>query len=201
MKLTEYIGSQFGNPRGVIGKICCLCMNIINQAMYDGVAKTLCLKESSKVLDIGYGNGYLINKIYKNNHCYIDGIDISEDMKVKASKINERGIKAGKIQLEIGNCCKMPYEQFRFDVVTSINTIYFWPDTKKGLAEIYRVLKEGGVFKNAIYSKTWLERLAYTKKGFKLFEVEEIEDMAKSVGFSKVEILVIKNGFIISCYK
>ena len=30
-KFTEYIGSQFGNPRGVIGKVCCILMNIINK--------------------------------------------------------------------------------------------------------------------------------------------------------------------------
>ena len=29
-KFTDYIGSQFGNPRGIIGKICCIIMNIIN---------------------------------------------------------------------------------------------------------------------------------------------------------------------------
>jgi hypothetical protein len=27
--LTEYIGSQFGNPRGIIGKICCICNAVI----------------------------------------------------------------------------------------------------------------------------------------------------------------------------
>lgn len=31
---SEYIGSQFGNPRGIIGKCCCLIMNMINRAMY-----------------------------------------------------------------------------------------------------------------------------------------------------------------------
>ena len=33
-KFSEYIGSQFGNPRGLIGKICCIGMNIINKPMY-----------------------------------------------------------------------------------------------------------------------------------------------------------------------
>ena len=29
-KLTDYIGSQFGNPRGFVGMCCCKIMNIIN---------------------------------------------------------------------------------------------------------------------------------------------------------------------------
>lgn len=33
-KISEYIGSQCGNPRGFVGKVCCLIMNIINNSMY-----------------------------------------------------------------------------------------------------------------------------------------------------------------------
>ena len=28
-KFTEYIGSQFGNPHGFVGRICCVIMNVI----------------------------------------------------------------------------------------------------------------------------------------------------------------------------
>lgn len=59
MKLTEYIGSQFRNPQGIIGKICCVIMNVINQKMYtkvsDMVLKNFCID----ILDVGFGNGYL----------------------------------------------------------------------------------------------------------------------------------------------
>ncbi|MBP3916587.1 MAG: methyltransferase domain-containing protein [Clostridium sp.] len=48
--------------------------------------------------------------------------------------------------LSIGYCCNLLYDDDFFDVVTTINTIYFWNDTKKGLEEIYRVLKGDGVF-------------------------------------------------------
>jgi hypothetical protein len=50
--LTEYIGSQFGNPRGIIGKICCICMNIINKKLYIKVSDTV--KE----------NGIFVNAVY-----------------------------------------------------------------------------------------------------------------------------------------
>ncbi|WP_363253908.1 methyltransferase domain-containing protein [Clostridium sp.] len=46
----------------------------------------------------------------------------------------------------MGYCCNLLYDDDFFDVVTTINTIYFWNDTKKGLEEIYRVLKGDGVF-------------------------------------------------------
>ncbi len=201
MKFTEYIGSQFGHPRGVVGKLVCLIMNIINKHMYQGIVEEVNLQNTSRMLDIGYGNGYLVNKLYKRYRCYIEGIDISEDMRLRAFKRNKKGVEAGRIHLTVGDCCKMKYGKDTLDVVTSVNTIYFWQNTNKGFGEIYRVLKKDGVFINAVYSKEWLERLAYTKKGFKLFELEEMEQMAREVGFVKIEVKKIKHGYIIKYYK
>lgn len=70
-KFSEYIGSQFGNPRGFVGKVCCLIMNVINNAMYKKAVSLLDLSQDEKVLDIGYGNGYLLECIYKKkSHIY-----------------------------------------------------------------------------------------------------------------------------------
>ena len=78
-RFSEYIGSQFGNPRGIIGKICCIGMNIINQPMYRNTVAVMNPDNEDKILDIGYGNGFLLREIYKKKHVYMYGIDISED--------------------------------------------------------------------------------------------------------------------------
>ena len=56
-KFTEYIGRQFGDPHGFVGKICCIIMNVINKRMYLKVVDEVTVKDGEKVLDIGYGNG------------------------------------------------------------------------------------------------------------------------------------------------
>ena len=48
-KFTEYIGSQFGNPRGFVGSVCCLIMNTINKKMY---RKTVELMQQSGLTHI-----------------------------------------------------------------------------------------------------------------------------------------------------
>lgn len=193
-RFSEYIGSQFGNPRGAIGKLCCIIMNKINKAMYESIVTNIKLYSHSTLLDIGYGNGYLIQKIYKKFGSNIVGIDISEDMKNIASKRNSEGIAINKIQLLLGNCCELNFDNNTFEAVTSVNTIYFWNDTEKGLSEIYNVLKSGGIFYNAVYSKKWLQKLSYTKKGFKLFNNEDLISLGKKVGFSEISIKDISNG-------
>jgi hypothetical protein len=59
MKLPDYIGSQFGAPRGLVGRLCCVIMNMVNQKLYRKVADAVCKHPGRTVLDVGVGNGYL----------------------------------------------------------------------------------------------------------------------------------------------
>lgn len=193
-KFTEYIGSQFGNPRGVIGKVCCILMNIINKEMYKRTVSLISISSNANSLDIGYGNGYFLKQLYKTHRPNMYGIDISEDSQKQASKRNSLADSKGKLHLTVGDCCDLPYDNNYFDVVTSINTIYFWNDTVKGLSEINRVLKPGGSFFNVVYTKEWLQKLSYTKKGFKFFEKNDFLSMGKQAGFSDITIQeIVKN--------
>ena len=203
MKFTEYIGSQFGNPHGIIGIFCCAVMNLINRAQYRGALDSLRCSHESRVLDIGFGNGHLIQRIFNRYHCYIDGIDISPDMVHAALKRNKKGVDSGKIQLQLGNCLFFPYKANTFDQAVTVNTIYFWESIEKGLSEIFRVLKPGGSFINAVYSKDFLAGLSYSRKGFTLLEAEEIKAASLAAGFSSVVCKQLKHGrcFIIICTK
>ena len=74
---SEYIGSQFGNPRGFAGQICCVVMNVINRKMYKKTVALINAKSDDKVMDIGYcgrlftayGNK---KRKYCSHRCYIE---------------------------------------------------------------------------------------------------------------------------------
>ena len=84
-----------------------------------------------------------------------------------------------------------------------VNTIYFWSDTVKGLSEIKRVLRDKGIFYNAVYTRDWMRKTSYTQEGFKLFDKEEYVEMAKAAGFKDVKIVDIIAGtnFLVICKK
>lgn len=185
-KFGDYWASQCGNPRGIIGRIMTWAMNRANKVMYHGIIENVKPSQEMKILDVGFGNGYLEKLIYKEAECSIYGIDISEDMVETASENNKKGIANGDIHLSIGDCCNLTFENNTFDVVTTMNTIYFWSDTIQGLQEIHRVLKDGGVFYNAVLTKESLDKVFYTKNGFKKFEKEEYIEMGKQVGFKNI---------------
>lgn len=191
-KLNDYIGSQFGNPHGIIGFFCCKCMNIINQQMYKKTVSILSLNKKQKLLDIGYGNGYLLHLADKAFGCNLYGIDISEDMKTLATKRNKKAAKENRLNLEVGDCCKLNFPDNTFDAVSSINTVYFWSDTVKGLSEIRRCLLPGGSFVNAVYTKEWLTHTRMAEKGFKKFDPEDLVELGKQAGFTDITVSEIK---------
>lgn len=201
-KFSDYIASQCGNPRGAVGKIMTWAMNRANGFMYNGIVKNLNLSKKTKVLDIGFGNGYLESLIYKKAKCSVYGIDISEDMLKSASERNRQGIQNGDIHLSVGDCCDLEFDDNSFDIVTTMNTIYFWNDTIQGMQEIYRVLNDTGVFYNAVLTKKGLDKMFYTKNGFKKFEKKEYARIGKQAGFRKISCTKLgKYGLLIKYEK
>ena len=91
-------------------------------------------------------------------------------MIVSATKRNKKAVEQGRVVLSLGDCCNLDFQNEMFHAVTSVNTIYFWSDTVKGLTEINRVLKDRGIFVSAVYSQEWLKKLSYTKKVLNSFQ-------------------------------
>lgn len=149
----------------------------------------------TRILDVGFGNGYLETLIIQKSRCFITGIDISEDMVSKAAAANRRYVASGNMKFQLGDCCDLSFKDKSFDVVTTMNTIYFWSDTAKGMAEISRVLKDGGIFYNAVISKENLDKYFYTKNGFKKFTKDEYIELGKKAGFQRIRIKILGNNY------
>ena len=197
-KINRYIAAQCGKPQGIIGALITTMQNIVNAAMYRKAVSLVDVSANDKVLDIGYGNGHLLKKIYRKNHADLYGIDISDDARAMALRRNTEARKAGKLHLRIGDCCNLPYRDDTFSAVTSINTIYFWSDTLRGLTEIRRTLKTGKSFYNILYTKDYLDKVQYTQTGFKKFEPKQLASLGKQAGFRKVSVKRIsKNAFAV----
>lgn len=193
-RLSKYISSQFKNPKGIGGIIITIVQNVFNKQLYKSTVSVVNINAGEKLLDIGYGNGYLLELLYKKQSVDMYGIDISDDAKDMAVKKNKKAANAGQLHLSVGDCCDLPYETDTFDAVTSINTVYFWSDTVKGLSEIKRTLKIGKSFYNVLFTKAYLDTIKYTQIGYKKFQPEELIDCGKKAGFENIEIKEIVKG-------
>lgn len=98
------------------------------------------------VLDIATGTGDLAIALAQTKASRIIGLDISEGMlAVGKKKIAAQGLSE-KIEMVQADSEAIPYDNNSFDAVTVAFGVRNFEHLKKGLAEIYRVLKPGGVF-------------------------------------------------------
>ena len=189
MSFKEYWGGQFGNPTGVGGKIVTFLMNRMNRAMYKVLLQEV--RNNTKVLDIGFGNGYMLKRLLKVSGSSFYGIDISSDMVRTVIRKNKKSIEKNRLNVSKSSVDSIPFEE-SFGQVYTINTIYFWDDLLTGFKEIFNRLESGGEFLNVCYTKRWLDKLSYTKN-YKKYEEEEILKVIKQAGFT-AEIVPIKKG-------
>ena len=187
------MAKNFRNPNGFGGKISTKIMNIINQKQYKAILENINLEPNNTILDIGFGNGYLIKKLFKKNTSInVYGIEISEDMVKTATKRNKQSINNGKLKLSLENINRTLFDNNIFDKICTINTFYFWDDYGECFSEIKRILKPDGIFLNAIYSKDFLDKIVYSKYGFNKYTINEVENITKNNGMEIIKTIEIK---------
>jgi ubiquinone/menaquinone biosynthesis C-methylase UbiE len=190
--IYKYISGQFGMPTGFGGRVSTFIMNCMNRKLYRAVINNLGICETDTVLEIGFGNGYLIRMLANRRLQKLYGIEISPDMLNIAARKNRKMIDREKIRLKLADVVDLPFGHSSFDRVYTVNTVYFWSDIGKGLSEIKRVLKPGGTFLNVIYLKEYLDRLPITRYGFTKFTVEQIIRATTESGLKTVSIVEIE---------
>ena len=102
--------------------------------------------KNGQILDVAAGTGdwtiTLAQELGDNGH--VTGFDLSPEMlAVAREKVVEAGVSYW-VTLTQGDAMNLPYADDTFDLVTIGFGLRNLPDTEKGLAELYRVLKPGG---------------------------------------------------------
>lgn len=190
--VTSFIGSQFSNPRGVAGVISTYFMNLLNRKQYQIVQKIFCNQKPNYVLDIGFGNGYLLKILARRREASFFGIETSKDMLQQALKHNKKLVYKKNMHLGQGDVKNMKFKDEMFDFIYTINTVYFWENFEKSYVEIYRTLKKGGIFANVFYTKQWLDKIQYTKYHFLKYSQEELFYKVRKMKFSKIKLIELK---------
>ena len=193
MGLNKYIAKQFANPTGLGGTIISRIMNSQNRWMYHETIRLLSLVDSDSVLDIGCGNGYMMNMLARRYACDFTGIDISDSAIKDALRRNRAFVKSGRMTLLCQNASAMSFPDSIFSKVYTVNTVYFWENLTKTIAEARRVLRPGGIIINALYTNETLARFAHTRFGYKQYTTEELTQVGEDLGLS-VDVIPILGG-------
>ena len=163
-----------------------------------------------QILDIATGTGDLAIMLSQLHPDKIIGLDISEGMlSVGKEKIAKANLSE-MIEMIVGDSENMPFEDAAFDAITVSFGVRNFANLDKGLQEINRVLKPGGIL---VILETSVPRKFPYKQGYhfhtsvilpiigKLFSKDKVaysylSESANSFPFGeKFNNILLKNGF------
>ena len=96
-------------------------------------------------LDIGTGPGFVGIELAKLTALEMYFIDDSQTALDKAEKNVFNSGLDNKVHFTKADVCSLPFDDGFADLVVSRGSLWFWQDQVKGLQQIHRVLKTGGI--------------------------------------------------------
>jgi len=99
----------------------------------------------STILDIATGTGDFAISATKYTNATITGIDISQGMlDVGVEKITKQGL-TDRIKLQLADSENLPFQDNSYDAITAGFGVRNFENLNKGLTEMHRTLKSGGI--------------------------------------------------------
>jgi SAM-dependent methyltransferase len=152
--LISWLFRQVRKPSGPLGKRVVRAMNLGHSAMTDWGLQQVTVPQNATILDIGCGGGRTVSRLAAlAPHGKVVGLDYSAASVAVSRDTNADAIQAGRVQIEQGSVAALPFPDYTFDVVTAVETHYYWPDLPANVREVLRVLKPGGTF--ALIAETY----------------------------------------------
>lgn len=187
MGLLKSFFNQCARPEGFLGRLMLRFMNFGHAPLTNWGLGFVSFNDQMTMLDIGCGGGATLNRLLKKSkNAKVYGIDISEESVAKAKKVCADTLDKQVFVCQ-GSVEKLPYENDMFDLVTAVETIYFWPNIADCLQEVRRVLKPGGRF--VIMVEVLDSDSVWTNvvEGMTAYSPEEIQKMLDEAGFIQTD--------------
>jgi ubiquinone/menaquinone biosynthesis C-methylase UbiE len=140
-----YALQQVRKPGKWIGRFFLWIMNISHSSLTDWGLQHVQIKENFTILDVGCGGGRTIQKIAAlATKGKVYGVDYADGSVAASRARNAQLIQAGRVEIKQGSVSQLPFPDNQFDLVTAVETQYYWPDLVKDMQEIRRVVKPSG---------------------------------------------------------
>ncbi len=196
---------QCRKPSGEQGITTMQEMNECHYQLTSWGLEQITLASTSTILDIGCGGGITLSRLAEiaaKGKVY--GIDYSMDCVAWSKKYNHQLLAENRVEIIHSSVENMPFEANLFDLVTAVETIYFWPDIARCIKAIKKVLKPGGTFLiiNAVYpDEKFKERNErYMSSGeMVIYSPVQLEQLLKEAGFSAVSTDLIEEKNWLRC--
>ena len=188
MGLIKKLFTNCACPQGRMGRAMLKFMNLCHAPLTNWGLKLVNIQDGWTMLDIGCGGGATLQRLLKRSRgAQVYGIDISEESVAKAQKVNAK-VLGKQVFVTQGSAEKLPYEEGKFDLVTAVETVYFWPNLPDCLQEVRRVLKSGGKFAILVEVVDSDSKWTSVVEGMTAYTPEDFKKLLDDAGFTQSEI-------------
>ncbi len=188
---------QCRKPKWLLGRFILARMNHGHASLTQWGLGHLQIRRDATVLDVGCGGGRTLATLASIAPLgKIDGVDYSAASVAASRRHNAGRIAEGRVDVQQASVSSLPFSPSTFDVVTAIETHYYWPHLSADLQEIRRTLKPGGSL--MILAETykgrsldWIFRPIMTGLlGATYLSVDEHRAILSAAGFADVQVAV-----------
>jgi len=144
---VPYLVNQVRKPTRWVGRLFLWNMNLSHSSLTDWGLGHVTIGKGFSVLDVGCGGGRTVRKLAAaapQGHVY--GIDYSAESVAASRGENAEAMRQGRVEIHQAPVSRLPFPERMFDLVTAVETHYYWPDLAADVREIIRVMKPGATF-------------------------------------------------------
>ena len=146
------------------------------------------VEANSRVLDVGCGSGWATRLLA--DYAFdgrVTGIDISDEM-VELARDSSAGYK--NVDFKVASAEQLPFETSEFTHAFSMESLYYYRNIPKALAEIHRVMKPGGLVVAVVDlywenepTHQWIDTL---KVSVELLGIDDYRSLFIDAGFANI---------------
>lgn len=136
------------------------------------------------VLDVGCGNGWLVREMLRRGAHDGVGVDISPEMVSVSNQATEYLERESYV---VSNGESLPFESNSMEIITNVESLYYYPEPQEALNEWHRVAKSGGqllimmdLYAESSATHTWIDAL---KVPVHLFSMAQLRSMLEQAGW------------------
>lgn len=195
MATPEKRPSQCRKPSGWIGKLTLWSMNRRHSALTDWGLQHVDIGLRDTILDVGCGGGRTVGKLAAAaSNGKVVGVDYAEASVDASRRENATAIQRGRVEIRQAPVSALPFPDDTFDLVTAVETHFWWPDLAHDMKEVRRVLKPGcrlaviAEFYDGGKHARYADRLSKAI-GIASLTLDQHRDMLTTADFTDVQIV------------
>lgn len=191
--------NQCLKPHGLLGRWVLRNMNKRHSGVTDWGLGHITVRPEDVILDTGCGGGRTISKLAATaSGGKVYGVDFSSESVAMSKRLNAELIRAGRVEIHEASVSQLPFPDNMFDLITAVETHFWWPDPPAGVRELTRTLKPAGtliliaeIYRGSSSKISELAEKHLPKSGMKLMTADEHGQLLEQAGLSGVEVFTL----------